>query len=199
MSGMSGRVREWVGRYLVAELCGLTGALLAALASMTWAPDRLVVAAYASALGEGIGFYAGYLVVRYLREDIAGSRRRRIAVIVAAAVVEFGPAEIIDTVLVRPAAMFAGSWATGNVVAGVLIGKIAADVIFYGLAITSYEMLVRRFLQHFRRTAAVDAPVPAAQPETLGESLAESADDLMISAAAALTAGRRCPAPPIRC
>jgi ornithine decarboxylase len=160
MAQRSGRVREWIGRYLVAELAGLTTALLAAVAVTSWFPDRLAIAAYASALGEGVGFYAGFLVVRYLREEIDGSPRRRIAVIVAAAVVEFGPAEIVDTALVRPAAMFLGSLATGNVIVGVLIGKVAADVVFYGLAITSYETLVRRFLRRFRRGApAHEGPV----------------------------------------
>lgn len=150
MTERRGRVREWIGRYLVAELCGLSAALLAAMAATAAAPDQLVVAAYASALGEGVGFYAGYLVIRYLREDLAGPPRRRIAVILAAAVVEFGPAEILDTVLIRPAAMYVGSLATGNVIVGVVIGKIAADLVFYGLAITSYEVLVRRLLQRFR-------------------------------------------------
>ncbi len=162
MAQRSGRVREWIGRYLVAELAGLTTALLAAVAVTSWDPDRLAIAAYASALGEGVGFYAGFLIVRYLREEIDGPPRRRIAVIVAAAVVEFGPAEIIDTALIRPAAMFLGSWATGNVIVGVLIGKVAADIVFYGLAITSYEVLVRRFLHRFRRTVSVDEP-PAAE------------------------------------
>lgn len=200
MASTTSRVREWVGRYLVAEICGLTGALLAAWAVIAWVPDRLLVAAYASALGEGVGFYAGYLVVRYLREDIAGSRRRRIAVIVAAAVVEFGPAEIIDTVLVRPAAMYLGTLVAGNVIAGVLIGKVAADVVFYGLAITSYEMLVRRFLQRFRRPAAavaepaaVDHPAP--RTDSFTEAVAESADDLMLSTAARLSAGPSAPRP----
>lgn len=151
MAQRSGRVREWIGRYLVAELTGLTAALLAALAVTSWDPGQLAVAAYASALGEGVGFYAGFLLVRYLREEIDGPPRRRIAVIVAAAVVEFGPAEILDTVVIRPAAMYLASWATGNVIIGVLIGKVAADVVFYGLAITSYEMLVRRFLHRFRQ------------------------------------------------
>lgn len=158
MTGRAGRVREWIGRYLVAEILGLAGALLAALAAVSWAPDRLAVAAYASSLGETVGFYTGYLVVRYLREDVAGPPRRRIAVILAAAVVEFGPAEILDTLLIRPAAMFLGSWTTGNVIIGVLIGKVAADLIFYGLAITSYEMLVRRFLQRFRKPAQPTDP-----------------------------------------
>ena len=156
MAQRSGRVREWIGRYLVAELAGLTTALLAAIAVTSWDPDRLAIAAYASALGEGVGFYAGFLIVRYLREEIDGPPRRRIAVIVAAAVVEFGPAEIVDTVLIRPAAMFLASLATGNVIVGVLIGKVAADIVFYGLAITSYEVLVRRFLHRFRRHRSVD-------------------------------------------
>jgi ornithine decarboxylase len=156
MAQRSGRVREWIGRYLVAELAGLTTALLAAIAVTSWDPDRLAIAAYASALGEGVGFYAGFLIVRYLREEVDGPPRRRIAVIVAAAVVEFGPAEIVDTVLIRPAAMFLASLATGNVIVGVLIGKVAADIVFYGLAITSYEVLVRRFLHRFRRHRSVD-------------------------------------------
>jgi len=156
MAQRSGRVREWIGRYLVAELAGLTTALLAAIAVTSWDPDRLAIAAYASALAEGVGFYAGFLIVRYLREDIDGPPRRRIAVIVAAAVVEFGPAEIVDTVLIRPAAMFLASLATGNVIVGVLIGKVVADIVFYGLAITSYEVLVRRFLHRFRRHRSVD-------------------------------------------
>jgi ornithine decarboxylase len=160
MAQRSGRVREWIGRYLVAELAGLTTALLAALAVTSWDPDRLAIAAYASALGEGVGFYAGFLVVRYLREEIDGPPRRRLAVIVAAAVMEFGPAEIVDTALIRPAAMFVGSLATGNVIVGVLIGKVAADIVFYGLAITSYETLVRRFLRRFRH----DVPAEPAQP-----------------------------------
>ncbi|HEY5979381.1 MAG TPA: type III PLP-dependent enzyme [Microlunatus sp.] len=155
MALRSGRVREWIGRYLVAELAGLTCALLAALAVTSWNPDQLAIAAYASALGEGVGFYAGFLVVRYLREDIDGPPRRRITVIVAAAVVEFGPAEIIDTALIRPAAMFLASLATGNVIIGVLIGKVAADIVFYGLAITSYEVLVRRLLRRFRHAEPV--------------------------------------------
>jgi ornithine decarboxylase len=192
MAQRSGRVREWIGRYLVAELAGLTTALLAALAVTSWDPDQLAVAAYASALGEGVGFYAGFLVVRYLREEIDGPPRRRIAVIVAAAVVEFGPAEIVDTVLIRPAAMYLASWATGNVIIGVLIGKVAADVVFYGLAITSYEMLVRRFLIRFRRSSAGTAPLDAGDPgEDTGPLPADDpaldvAETLMLDTAAAL-------------
>lgn len=177
------RVREWIDRYLIAEVCGLTAALGAALAAAAIVPDRMAVVAYASSLGETVGFYAGFLVTRYLREDIAGPARRRIAVMLAAAVVEFGPAEILDTLLIRPAAMYAGVWATGSVIGGVLIGKVIADLIFYGLAITSYEMLVRRLLQRFRRTP------PAQESDPTEPVLSERAVDLVVDTVASLTVG----------
>ncbi len=202
MAQRSGRVREWIGRYLVAELAGLTTALLAALAVTSWDPDRLAIAAYASALGEGVGFYAGFLIVRYLREEIDGPPRRRIAVIVAAAVVEFGPAEIVDTALIRPAAMFLGSLATGNVIIGVLIGKVAADIVFYGLAITSYEVLVRRFLRRFRRSVSVEdgAATEAGTPRVAAPPTAEVPPtgpelimDLEVVTDRSTASARRCP------
>ena len=83
------------------------------------------------------------------------------AIIVAAAVVEFGPADLADTFVVRPAAMFGGTLITGNVVFGVIIGKVAADLVFYGLAITSYEVLVRRLLQRLRRPGPADVETDA--------------------------------------
>jgi ornithine decarboxylase len=147
-------MRMWVRRYLVAELAGTASALVAAVLTATadgaWSPERWALIVFAASLGETIGFYAGFLITRYLREDLAGSPRQRMGVIVAAAVVEFGPADVADTFLVRPAAMFVGSLISGNVIIGVLVGKLAADLVFYGLAITSYQVLVRRLLGRFR-------------------------------------------------
>ncbi len=160
-----GRVREWVRRYLAAELVGIVAALAATGWALAWWPDQLLIAAYAAALGEGVGFYLGFIVTRYVREPIAGSPPRRLAVIIAACVVEFGPAEIADTVLVRPAAMLLGSLGTGNVIIGVLVGKLVADVVFYGLAIASYEVVVRRLLARFRRRRDPEPATPPAPAE----------------------------------
>ena len=93
-----------------------------------------------------------------MRANPAGSQRRRAAAVLALTVVEFGPAELADTILIRPAAMFLGSLATGNILVGVLIGKVAADLAFYGLAITSYEFAVRRWMLRFRRPASGGEP-----------------------------------------
>jgi hypothetical protein len=106
MANLSGRVQEWIRRYLIAELAGLAVALVAATLAASWSPDRLAVVAYAGSLGETVGFYAGFLISQYRGADPAGPRRRRTAAVLALTVVEFGPAELADTLLVRPAAMF---------------------------------------------------------------------------------------------
>lgn len=134
----SGRVRgrslEWVRRYGPAEVGAVVGALLAAMAA-----DRFGVAAataIASALGEGIAFYAVILVRDMSRRrgpDGGGRILRRL-------LLEFGPAELLDTFAVRPLAMYAAAGLLGNLVLGTLAGKVAADVVFYGLAIVGYEL-----------------------------------------------------------
>jgi hypothetical protein len=53
--------------------------------------------------------------------------------------VEFGPAELVDSVAVRPIAFYVGPSIFDNTVAGWIFGKLVSDVAFYMLAIFSYE------------------------------------------------------------
>jgi hypothetical protein len=132
------RTREWLARYAPAELAAIVGAVLAATVV-----DRFGVAAataYAGAIGEGVAFYA-VLFARDLRANRAGrSGGRAVGRTVRNLVLEFGPAEVLDTAAVRPLAMYLGTVAVGQAWLGVILGKIAADVVFYVLAITSYEL-----------------------------------------------------------
>ncbi|HEV7707624.1 MAG TPA: hypothetical protein VGP16_05475 [Asanoa sp.] len=123
-----GRVRDWLARYAPAEAAGITGALLAAAAV-----DSPGAAAIAGTVGENVGFYA-MIFVRDLR---AGGRP---AQVVRDMVVEFGPAEVLDTLLVRPAAIYLATRALGTTTAGVVAGKVAADAVFYTIAIIGYEL-----------------------------------------------------------
>jgi hypothetical protein len=120
-----GRVREWFARYAPAE-AGAT--------------------AYAGAVGDGVGFY-GVLFVRDLRRQPRRSRGR-LARTVRALVVEFGPAELLDSFVVRPLAMYLAAKWLGHATAGVLAGKVAADAVFYAVAIIGYELR-----KHFAGTA----------------------------------------------
>jgi hypothetical protein len=128
------RMSEWFHRYAVAEVTGLVCALLAAVAvGRTAGP---AAAAIAGTLGEGVGFY-GVILVREVRRHGATWRVAR------GLVVEFGLAEVADTLAVRPLAMYGATVLAGDTLVGVLVGKVAADVVFYTVAIAGYELRKR--------------------------------------------------------
>jgi ornithine decarboxylase len=119
------RVREWLNRYAPAEAAAIAGAVSAA-----WLIDHLHVAAataIAGAIGETLAFYV-VIIARERRVDVRGL------------LIEFGVAESADTFLVRPLAMYVASALVGRAMIGVVLGKFAADVVFYGLAIIGYEV-----------------------------------------------------------
>ena len=147
-----GRAREWLARYGAAEIAGIITAVLGAwiVRSLT---HNDVATAYGGALGENIGFY-GTIIAREaafesrLARD-AGQRFgvRGVVRIAVALATEFGPAELLDSGVVRPLAMGLAARFLGPV--GVVAGKLAADVTFYVPVIISYELRKR-----LRREAA---------------------------------------------
>jgi hypothetical protein len=140
-------VREWLWRYGPAEVSGTVGALVAASVAGAFASAAAI--AYAGAIGETLAFYA-VILVRDLRAR-TGPRRR----VLTGLAVEFGPAELADTLMVRPLAMYLGPLLVGHLAAGVLAGKLAADAVFYALAILGYEL---RKAAAARRAAAAPPP-----------------------------------------
>jgi hypothetical protein len=128
------RISEWFHRYAVAEVVGLVCALAAGIVAGRTAGAG--AAAVAATLAEGVGFY-GVILLRDVRRHGGNWRVAR------GLVVEFGFAEVADTLLVRPLAIYGATMLAGDTVAGVLIGKVAADIFFYGAAIAGYELRKR--------------------------------------------------------
>jgi len=113
------------------------------------ATESRVAAAYAAALSEGTGFYATLLLGELIRGAYtAGAHRavygpRQMLRSLRTLFVEFGPAELIDTGLTRPLCFgLATAWLRPRL--GILVGKLAADVIFYGPVIAVQELRLRR-------------------------------------------------------
>lgn len=135
------RARHWLKRYWLPELVG-TATLLLTVGVVMISGGGLFASAILAPWGENIGYYTCLLV----RETRAELRRSNHSTPAAALVglrnisLEFGPAELIDAVLVRPALMYAIPQVLGSVAVGVVLAKIAADVIFYMPVIASYEM-----------------------------------------------------------
>ena len=144
--GVRRKLREWVGRYLPAEILGTVTALAAAW-TVHAASDSLISAAVAGTIGESLGYY-GCIAVREVRYYDArhrdhGTLRRRWLTgtrTVRDLLIEFGPAELVDSLLARPLFMYLMPSLLHNFTVGIVAGKLAADVIFYGIAISAYEL-----------------------------------------------------------
>lgn len=142
-SSWKARIGTWIRRYGPSELAGI------ALAFGGWwllltATRSAIAAAFGAAIGEGLGFY-GSLIIREMIQEayFAGARRSPYGAAEMmrtwrGLLLEFGPAELLDTGLIRPLAMGVCTsllgWAPG-----IVAGKLVADVAFYLPVIWIYE------------------------------------------------------------
>lgn len=139
------KTREWLRRYIPAEVLGTTGALIAAW--VVYGHTHSYIAAAASGwVGEGIGFYGYFVTTELLQNHKRYSQYgfiKRISMAVGAAstnlLVEFMPAEILDNFIIRPYLMYLVPQYIHPYPLGFLVGKFSADIIFYALAIMGYE------------------------------------------------------------
>ncbi|QKG55835.1 hypothetical protein GKZ68_03775 [Hymenobacter sp. BRD128] len=144
MAGVgSSRVREWLRRYGPAELLSLLATVGAAAAQA--GGTRAAVALAATWAGNGA--YFGLLLLQDISHTRAALRTQGRPYLLAtfgrnvrALVVEFGVAEVFDSLLVRPAFLYWLPQWLHSVPLGVLAAKFAADVTFYVPAIISYEL-----------------------------------------------------------
>jgi hypothetical protein len=141
------RLIEWGRRYAPLEIAATATALIGGLLASGVTANGVAIA-YAGAWAENVGYY-GVAFVREMRRGTAiaagsaeGAGRlyyRRAMVAIRGLLWEFGVAEMIDSFVSRPFCMYWGTVLTGHLGYGIVLGKLAADVIFYGIAIVFYE------------------------------------------------------------
>jgi hypothetical protein len=143
------KLREWAARYLLAEVAGTLAALVAAL-TVHAGTGSLASAALAGSVAESTAFYG--VVLRRLVPGLwaaeAGHRPVRRVLRTARGVLteasDFAVAELADTLLLRPGLIFlATGWVGAGVGAGLVLGKLLADIGFYAVVIPSYELRKR--------------------------------------------------------
>jgi len=140
---LSAKVYRWLNRYAVAECAGIACALVGSLVVRRLSGST-IAAAYAAAWGETIG-YSAAIVGRDFAAGVRTARVRRQAFgargaleVIVGLLAEFGPAGLLDTFVTRPLAMGLGARFVGPKL-GVLVGKLAADVLFYMPVVFMYE------------------------------------------------------------
>lgn len=143
----------WARRYLPCEIAGTAAEFGGAAAAYLWT-GSFVVAALAGTVGASVGYYAtAYTAaLRWSYRSTEGSRPLRMltanALALRSVAIEFGPAEAVDSLLVRPLAFYLAPQLLGEVAVGWIAAKVLSDIAFYALAIGSYErfgaLLARR-------------------------------------------------------
>jgi hypothetical protein len=132
----AGKARGWLARYGPAEVVGTLTAVGGSFAAYH-ATGSEVASAYGGAVGENVGFYGTILLREFLTDRRAGRRTTRTFM---GLLFEFGPAEVLDSLVIRPLAMGLATQALGGRGVGVIVGKLLADVTFYLPVILSYEL-----------------------------------------------------------
>lgn len=139
------KAKEWLKRYLPSEIVGTITAIVAA--SLThFFSSNLIVIAYAGSLGEAVGFYSTVIAQHVIDVNKKNRFKQKafsisdLTKITSTIVLEFGPAGLLDGLLLRPFFMYVFPSILKNFTLGILVGKLVGDVSFYLLVILSYEI-----------------------------------------------------------
>jgi hypothetical protein len=137
-------IRLWLQRYGPAEIAGLAGTFGGFYVALAFTSNP-VVSAYSGTVGENIGFY-GLIIIREMRTDIRSAHQagktyglQGMAATIAHLGFEFGVAESADALVIRPLSLGFATRNLGNIY-GLFVGKIAADVVFYVIAMFFHSL-----------------------------------------------------------
>ncbi len=140
------KFKEWFDRYKYAEIAATTSALASSQFSKIF--DGLTTA-YLITFAEYVAFY-GVIVFMAYQQIVKVNRLldkktdiKEILLLIRNLLLEFGYPAILDLFFIRPFCMYWMPILTENYIVGILLGKITADSIFYGLAIVNYELIKR--------------------------------------------------------
>jgi len=136
--------KEWFDRYKYAEIAATSSALASSQFSRIF--DGLTTA-YLITFAEYFAFYGVILFMAYQKLVKANrlldkkTSLKELVLLIRNLLLEFGYPAILDLFFIRPFFMYWMPILTGNYFMGIILGKITADSIFYGLAILNYELI----------------------------------------------------------
>lgn len=138
--------KEWFDRYKYPEIAATSAVLGSSQLSPIF--DGLTTA-YLITISEYFTFY-GVIIVMASQKLSKANRvldkktpLKEILLLIRNLLLEFGYPAILDFFFIRPFCMYWMPILTGNYFMGIILGKITADAVFYGLAIVNYELIKR--------------------------------------------------------
>jgi len=142
---MKTKIIEWVKRYLFADVLSTILSLATAWGIFENSGDRVLAAFVGSAVASlvfyfTIAFSDVKKSIKLHRIDNERYKIKSFLLDFRNLIIEFGPAELLDVLAVRPFFMYLIPKLTGDFLLGTFIGKMIADVIFFIPAIVMYEL-----------------------------------------------------------
>lgn len=149
---MKKKILEWIKRYLLADVLSTILSLGTAWAIMEGTEDRVLAAFVGSAVASIVFYFtiAFSDVRKSIKQHRIDNERYKIKSFLIDfrnLIIEFGPAELLDVLAVRPFFMYLIPKLTGDFLLGTFIGKMIADVIFFIPAIIMFELRKRHLDQ----------------------------------------------------
>jgi len=147
---MHHKVKEWVKRYLPAEIISVVTTIIPAIVVYRLT-GNLVATAFAGTWGGNIGYF-GFII----RTDIFATNKQlradgqvytfsTLLKNIRALFVEFGVAELLDSFVIRPSLMYCLPLLVGSVTWGIVLAKVIADITFYIPVILGYEVAKKHY------------------------------------------------------
>ncbi|PXY40723.1 hypothetical protein DMB65_10835 [Flavobacterium cheongpyeongense] len=138
---------EWFDRYKYAELASTSVALTTSLFSKIYSG---LTTAFLITFAEYLAFYSVILFSSYKKltkqNKLSGQRTSssEILTLLKNLILEFGYPAVLDFLVIRPFCMYWMPLFCGNYFFGIILGKISADLFFYGFTIINYELIKRK-------------------------------------------------------
>lgn len=135
------KLKEWLKRYWLAEIIGLAMVLLVSNL-VKFASGSIILAAFLGTWSENITFYG---IITYKDLKLRKQNHGQISFwgffkVFRNIVIEFGPAEYLDSFVIRPFYMILFPYLIPNYSLAILIASVLANITYYIPAIISYEL-----------------------------------------------------------
>lgn len=142
---MKKKILEWIKRYLLADVLSTVLSLGTAWLIMEQSGDRVLAAFVGSAVASVVFYFTVAFsdVRKSIKQYKIDNERYKIKSFLIDfrnLIIEFGPAELLDVLAVRPFFMYLIPKLTGDFLLGTFIGKMIADVIFFIPVIIMFEL-----------------------------------------------------------
>jgi hypothetical protein len=142
---MNPKIKEWLIRYLPANLFCTACTLITAYITFSVSQNRALTAFLSSIIGT-ICYY-GFIIARDIIYKIKKCHleNKKYSLIhflkgIRNIILEFGFAEALDSLVIAPFFMYIIPILVGNLTIGIFIAKCLADIVFYMPTIIVYEL-----------------------------------------------------------